>query len=97
MSLSTASTYLVMQNNAFMANTYHWKQRKTHLIRQVKCPIFLPNFNQISIFLMDLHGSPQYQISRKLVKTDDGHGEANKRLSGYENGSKNVNSSQSRQ
>jgi len=70
---------------------------KKYLNRQVKCPIFLPYFNQISIFSADFHRSPQYKISRKSVQTDDGHGEANKRLSGFENGSKNVHLSHSRQ
>jgi hypothetical protein len=58
---------------------------------------FLPYFNQISIFWTDFHGSPQYQIPRKSVRKDGGHGETNKLLSCYENGSKNVHLSHSRQ
>ena len=35
---------------------------------QVKCTIFLPDFNQILFSSTDFHESPQYQISRKSVQ-----------------------------
>jgi hypothetical protein len=32
---------------------------------KVKCPMFLPDYNQILSFSTDFHRSPQYQVSRK--------------------------------
>ena len=37
-------------------------------VLHVKCPIFLPDFNQIWIFSTDFHETPQHQISRKSIQ-----------------------------
>ena len=39
----------------------------TYLDLHVKCPIFLPYFNQIWNFTTDFNKSPKYQISRKFA------------------------------
>jgi hypothetical protein len=41
---------------------------KLYLSLTVKFQIFLPDFNQICIFVINFHESPQYQISRKSVQ-----------------------------
>jgi hypothetical protein len=38
---------------------------ETYLALHVKCPKFVPDFNQIWMFWTDSHKSPQYQMSRK--------------------------------
>ena len=44
---------------------------QTYLDLQVKCPIFLPDFNQIWTST-DFRESPQYQISRKSLQWEPG-------------------------
>jgi hypothetical protein len=41
---------------------------QTYLVLHVKCPIFLPDFNQIWIFSTDFHESRPYQISEIYVQ-----------------------------
>lgn len=40
---------------------------KTYLALHVKCPKFVPDFNQIWMFWTDSHKSPQYQMLQKSV------------------------------
>jgi len=44
---------------------------QTYLGLQVKCPVFLPDFNQIWTST-DFRECPQYQISRKSVQWEQG-------------------------
>ena len=64
------------------------RNSKTYLGLHVRSPIFLSNFNQISILSTDFHKHPQYQISQKCIQWQlhsytqtvgqtDGYGEAN--------------------
>ena len=47
----------------------------------MKCPIFVPDFKQIWIFLTDFHEIVQYKILRKYVQWEtDGHDEDNSRF-----------------
>ena len=39
---------------------------KMYIGLYINCPIFLPDFNQIWVFLTDFHGSVQHQIHRNL-------------------------------
>jgi hypothetical protein len=53
---------------AILWKIYAISNNKTQLDRQVKCLIFLFDFNKVRIFVTELHTSPQYQNSRKSVK-----------------------------
>ena len=61
---------LSVAQQCFLCRIYAAGNNETYLGLNVKCPIFLSDFNQIGSFTTDFHKCPQYQISRP--QTNDG-------------------------
>ena len=82
------ASYLFTRRKRFYSGLMSPATVKTFLGLHVRCPIFLPDFNQIWVFSTDSYTFfSQYQIPRKSVRRErcrqtDGHDEGNRRFSG---------------